>query len=387
MRSVAIAAVSLLLCLAVCAAAPVTEDPLSSTQLSEVIDAAITRLSGRAGWFHELRSKYAFHNSDAVFTCTPDEDKWKWPATDTAQGLWKRVLDSGELKVAGVKWSTAAVADYVSDPENPTGFWPEYLQEIVDEVNANYGTKIVVKRTYYDTSNLVNLAVADGTDDMSEPYYYISGFIGNDPRIEALHFSCTTVGTSGTFFTRMDSGITTVDGLYDAIKTGINRNFGFIGEGNYHSVSSILPDNTIPVYVTNGTEMELQVDAKMLVAGYNSEGSIDVLTYNVFPTGIIAPRVALFRKDTPSCESPQEVRIVESVNASQLADQIEESSERTSIQIEDAFAKSSEGDDDKYLIPVIVLACVALVLSLAMVFLVVKERKGQPVFSPLLQSE
>jgi hypothetical protein len=57
---------------------------------------------------------------------TPDEQKWVYPTIDAATGLWARVLAKSKLKVAGVKWSGGS-GDYKTDPENPTGFWPMYL--------------------------------------------------------------------------------------------------------------------------------------------------------------------------------------------------------------------------------------------------------------------
>ncbi len=39
-----------------------------------------------------------------VASCTPDPTRWPYPAKDIATGLLKRVLTTGELKVAGVIW-------------------------------------------------------------------------------------------------------------------------------------------------------------------------------------------------------------------------------------------------------------------------------------------
>ena len=79
-------------------AAPVVEDPLSSVELSEAIDACITRLLGTPKWFVNIKNKYSYVNAMAMSTCTPDEDKWQFPEASTATGLLKRVLDSGVLK-------------------------------------------------------------------------------------------------------------------------------------------------------------------------------------------------------------------------------------------------------------------------------------------------
>jgi len=86
--------------------------------------------------------------------------------------------------------------------------------------------------------------------DVSEPYYYINGFNDNQPRIEVMDFSCVTLGSLGHFFTKKGSGITTIDGLVAAISAvGENsltgRQVGFIGDGNWHSNSDLLPSNTV----------------------------------------------------------------------------------------------------------------------------------------------
>jgi hypothetical protein len=87
--------------------------------------------------------------------------------------LWKRVVESGKLKVAGVQWSQGMVTDYKTDPLQPTGFWPEYLKEMVDLINGHsrsiINKEIVVERVYFPYSILVIDAVAKSDVDMSEP--------------------------------------------------------------------------------------------------------------------------------------------------------------------------------------------------------------------------
>jgi hypothetical protein len=76
------------------------------------------------------------------------------------------------------------------------------------------------------------------------------------------------------------------------------RTVGFIGQGNFDSVSAVLPVDTQPLFFPNETEIVLNVHAGGIVAGYSSEGSPpEADTFNVFPTGIVSPRVALFHKD------------------------------------------------------------------------------------------
>ena len=115
------------LLLATAAAADVScVDEFDSTQLSEAFDAAMMELQGAKGWFTQLKTSTGYHNAQSVNSCTPPTAtmQWNYPAASDATGLLKRVLDSGVLKVAGVKWGgKEAAADYLTDPENPTGFW------------------------------------------------------------------------------------------------------------------------------------------------------------------------------------------------------------------------------------------------------------------------
>ena len=97
-------------------------DEFDSTQLSEAVDTAMMELQGAKGWFTQLKTTTGYHNALSVNSCTPGP-QWKYPAAADAKGLLKRVLETSELRVAGVQWSKGEQADYKTDPENPTGFW------------------------------------------------------------------------------------------------------------------------------------------------------------------------------------------------------------------------------------------------------------------------
>jgi hypothetical protein len=347
------------LLLAMAAAADVScVDEFDSTQLSEAFDAAMMELQGAKGWFTQLKTSTGYHNAQSVNSCTPGP-QWKYPAASDATGLLKRVLDSGELRVAGVNWARGDQADYITDPENPTGFWPEYLTEIVQKLSANYGKTITIRRTYYTTdpnglgaSAKVGHAVADGVNDMSEPYYYLGGAHDGMPRIESLAFSCITAGLESFFFTKASSGIASTDALFTALNTGNNKAVGFIGSGNYDSVSHLLPADVTVTLVTNASVMEALVKDGALVAGYNSEGTTgDDAAFNLFATGIVSPRVALFRKPNPTCTA---------------TDKMDE------LQV-------------GLVITLGVLAVVLLLTVSIVVHLIRMEKKGSPLFMPLMK--
>lgn len=347
------------LLLATAAATDVTcTDEFDSTQLSEAVDAAMMELQGAKGWFTELKTSTGYHNAQSVNSCTPGP-QWKYPAAADAKGLLKRVLEAGELRVAGVQWTKGEQADYVTDPENPTGFWPEYLTEIVQKMSTNYGMTINLKRVYYTStpnglgaSAKVGHAVADGVDDMSEPYYYLGGAHDGVPRIESLAFSCITAGLESFFFTKASGEIDSTDKLFTALTNGPNKAVGFIGTGNYDSVSHLLPPDVTVTLVTNSSAMEANVASGALVAGYNSEGTTgDDAAFKLFATGIVSPRVALFRKPSPTCTAD-----VAAVDAMTLG----------------------------LVITLAVLAVALLLTASVTVHLIRMEKKGSPLFMPLM---
>jgi hypothetical protein len=279
-------------------------DPKSAEELSEAIDAAIMTVLSKPKWFSNLKNTHQYVQAHLVTTCSPSPSKWQWPDKASATGLLKRVFDSNELKVAGVQWASQ-IADYTTDGLNPTGYWADYLQAIVDEFNAHYSTSVQIRRIYYPNSVEVGDRVADGTVDMSEPYYYLGGFHGGKPRIESLHFSCVTAGTAGIFIVKSDARINTLDALNSAIASGSNKKIGFIGQGNYDSVKDILDDTAVAVFETDGVVLANQVADGTLLAGYVSEGAPpDPTRFMEISTGIISPRVALFKKDVDTCSCP-----------------------------------------------------------------------------------
>eukprot|EP00746_Dinoflagellata_sp_MGD_P058681 gnl/MRDRNA2_/MRDRNA2_25092_c0_seq1.p1 gnl/MRDRNA2_/MRDRNA2_25092_c0~~gnl/MRDRNA2_/MRDRNA2_25092_c0_seq1.p1 ORF type:complete len:368 (+),score=55.32 gnl/MRDRNA2_/MRDRNA2_25092_c0_seq1:104-1207(+) len=275
-------------------------NPLSSKMLSEAVDAALVSLHGQNGWLSSLRKTTGYAHPMEVTSCTPKAGMWSWPSAANADGLLANVLHTGRLRVAGVKWKNGGAADYQTNPEAPTGFWPEYMHAIVNAISSHYGTPISVHRVYYANSDLVNQAVANGTDvDMSEPYYYLGGFHDSKPRIESLHTSCITVATVTVFFSSKASGIKSMDELYQKVVQGPNRKVGFIGAGNYDSVSHVLPANIEPIYITDSAVLEERVNDGTLLAAWISEASAsDTTNYVVYETGVISPRVALFRQDS-----------------------------------------------------------------------------------------
>ena len=388
-------------------------DPLSSTQLSQAIDASIMQLHGTAGWFEQIRASNGYPNAQNVASCTPSDERWVFPAKESATGLLRRVLDSNKLKVAGVQWSQPGAADYITDPANPSGFWPEYLTAIVDELSLAYGQTITIERVYYSTSAIVVQKVEDGEVDCSEPYYYLGGFHSTSPRIESHEFSCVTAGLASSFYTKKDSGIQTLENLYETIESGPNRVVGFIGKGNYDAVSAMLPSTTTPVYNTNATEIGLNVQLGVYVAGYVSEGQpANPERYELFPTGTISPRVILFRKDQltdgggsvvvsggepppPPCTLILTRRRLmyqatllhaRGAHVPTAAEPKAQPPASTHVHPRPPTSSPAGNVNDAYAVALIVVAAVTLVLAVLLAWVIVKERRGSPLFMPLIST-
>ena len=332
-----------------------------SGQLSKAVDAAISELMGEKGWFHALKEKSGYTHALEVATCTPDRNKWVYPPKAEATGSLKRVLETGELVVAGVEWSAPGAADYKTDPAKPTGFWPDYLDAIANKMSAAYGQAIAVKRVYYGTSGVVVDKVGSGHVDMSEPYYYISGFTNNKPRIEVLDFSCVTAATESAFNVKKDSGITTFDQLYDALRKGPLHTVGFIGQGNYDAMSAKLPESAVPYIPPNPDSAALnqRVRDGQDLAVYVSEYAPDESgEFTAIASGVVSPRVVLFPKAEVS-------------NPSATA-----ASPTTS--------GSGDSENTAVIIGLVVVAVLALLLGATLSFVVVRERRGSPIFMPLI---
>jgi len=362
-------------------------DEFDSTHLSEAIDAAMMELQGTKGWFGKLKVATSSPDYMTVFSCTPG-DKWVYPKAEDATGLLKRVLQTGELKVGGAVWGP-----YKDDPcegSEPciaTGqldvpsFWVQYMNEIVQTLNAHYKAEIKLVRYYWATiggvsgSVAVNFAVADGTVDVSEPYYKLGGFHDNTPRIESLAFSCVTAGTESIFYTRADSNITDTNSLFAAIKTGPLKAVGFIGEGNYNTVSHLLPDEVSPQYQTI-SDMEANVLNDALIAGHNAENMPPNPAFQFFQAGLVEPRVALFRKPNPTCtadEAAVDARVAAAAKAAKDAAEL-------------AAAKKDDDDDlNVGLVVTLAVLAVALLLTVSVVVHLIRmEKKGSPLFMPLM---
>lgn len=351
-----------------------------STDLSSAVDAALMELQGTAGWFSQLNTDHGSSYMQ-INSCTADPTKWDYPAAAAATGLLRRVLASGELKVAATPWAAGTTSYCAPDAascggsaalgvQDPTGYWVDMMSSIAEKLSLNYNQPITVRRVYYDNSDLVNDAVANSPElvDMSEPYYYLGSSFNNNPRFEHFHFSCITAAASTSFFTSVGSGITDTTALVNHINTAssvADRTMGFIGAGNYDSVASILPSTVIASYnLGEFDDIKGAVQDGTFIGGYKSEGgALDSTIFNTFDTGIISPRAILFRLDeecvcdhaAPTMPPPPPTPPSSDIN-----------------------------NETGLTIALIVVASVLLILALLLAFVIVRERAQKPLFMPLL---
>ena len=117
-----------------------------------------------------------------------------------------------------------------------------------------------------------------------------------------------------------------------------------------------------------------QVASGALVAGYNSEGTTGNDTaFKLFATGIVSPRVALFRKPSPTCTA-DEAAVEARVAAAEKA-----AAEKAAA---DAAEKASKDDDDRAMGLVITLAVLAVALLLTASVIVHLIRMVRPTPAP-----
>eukprot|EP00211_Chloroparvula_japonica_P007355 CAMPEP_0119126680 /NCGR_PEP_ID=MMETSP1310-20130426/5511_1 /TAXON_ID=464262 /ORGANISM="Genus nov. species nov., Strain RCC2339" /LENGTH=323 /DNA_ID=CAMNT_0007116851 /DNA_START=141 /DNA_END=1109 /DNA_ORIENTATION=- len=274
-------------------------DHLSSRDFADAFDAALVRV--QRSKYQDIVVANAPFRSVASFTCSPSPEFFPFPSESSATGILARVLRDRVIRVAAIGPSDFGIdGDYTVDP--PVGFWPDYLEAILDEFQVAYGNDITLSRTFWPVDQTDDLlaAVADGDLDMTEPYFVVGGFFEGRTRQESLHMSCTSMGYDSTFFTSRDSGIQDVEQLYVAINSGDNKKVGFLGQGNYDSVAFILPTGVEPIFYTETDDVEADVASGELIAGLFSGLPAQTEPFNLFSSTVVSPRASFFR---PECSS------------------------------------------------------------------------------------
>jgi hypothetical protein len=169
----------------------------SSDHLTFALNAAIVRVlkNGKDRKIAERNSPFEFL---AVHSCRATESTMKsfpYPMANQSSGILKSVLEGNrEFLVGGIgPFNWAQDGDYTKNP--PTGFWPEFLDAMLEEFQSAYGSDIKFKRIFYASSNSAMDALNNNAVHFLEPYWTVDAFYMDAPRIQVLRTSCTTLAS------------------------------------------------------------------------------------------------------------------------------------------------------------------------------------------------
>ncbi|CAH1778322.1 unnamed protein product [Owenia fusiformis] len=237
----------------------------SSRDLALAINAAIVRVQNK-GSDQEARLKNMPFEFLSVHTCKSDNYAlFPPPNKNNATGLLKTILETRVFKLGAFgpfHWGDND-GNYLVNP--PTGFYPDLMSAIFEEFKnlsgpdgVKYGDDITLERIWSKMSNFQNLF--DGVSYITEPYFVIDAtYSGTDEpcvnstdcrpallpegkeqcntyknstghlvthpdsgepkrrcehpersRIDFFRFSCFTLGSASTFFTKRSSAASTV---------------------------------------------------------------------------------------------------------------------------------------------------------------------------------
>lgn len=182
--------------------APLFGRGVNSTDLVRAIDAAVVRVIEDGKDVQIAKSNPPFELI-GVHTCGTS-DGFDFPVAENATGLLKEVLDTGILKVAALgPYDWADSGNYTNSP--PTGFWPMFLEAVVEELNKAYPNHDIQLERVWNAGSDATLALVESEQaHMSEPYFLVSGYYPTNGigRKEAFRVGCTILGKDSKFFTK-----------------------------------------------------------------------------------------------------------------------------------------------------------------------------------------
>lgn len=178
------------------------------------------------GLLKKLNDKYPLVKGKTVYTCTPHSSFYKFPDASNATGSLRHLLDvyfifiemqTRELLAGGIEFDLID-GNYSANP--PTGFWPEYIQSVVDELNNHYfptdSKKITITHKLYgsDSEKCID-ELQKGNIHLLQPYFVIGAFYQDAPRSEMTRVGCTSLGFESQFEVLLSTGVTDVNSLYN----------------------------------------------------------------------------------------------------------------------------------------------------------------------------
>lgn len=176
--------------------------------LVDAFNAALVRSIDR-GERQAIQAQNAPFESLDVQTCNIEPRNWRFPGAEEASGALKKAIKRGKLLVGAVGPTDWGIAGNYSDVDDPTGFWPEYLQSILSQLQDKYN--VTFERVFNETEQEVNEQLDKGEVDMTEPYFALAGVYNGTSGIDiprTKHFapSCTTLGYQSVFITYNPAG-------------------------------------------------------------------------------------------------------------------------------------------------------------------------------------
>jgi len=176
-----------------------TDDPMSR-DLMEAVDAAVVRSHNAGDVFKAVQRNPPFQAIE-VHTCkASDTSKVPFPSRENATGLLKDVLDNKKLKILAYGLPDAK-PDWHQDGnyqlDNPTGFWPDYMDYFMEHFRAEYG-EIELERVWMKAGGTDK--VLSGEIHMTEPYYIYENMYNDRLKKWSHEFSCVVLGYEQQFF-------------------------------------------------------------------------------------------------------------------------------------------------------------------------------------------
>lgn len=189
-----------------------------------------------------------------------------------------------------------ADGNYLVTP--PVGFWPGYVEAVVDVLNTQYSLRLTVNRTFFPSSAAVLASLATASTHLTEPYFALGGFYDRQPRSVAFKSSCTVLGYDSTFFVNASvaaaASVSTVQTLATALEADRSRRVGVLSDGDWQSIQPVVPPGTPYSVVLGGASgLDQAVQSGTVYAGLVSGSPNTSLGFATFSSTIVTPRAFL----------------------------------------------------------------------------------------------
>eukprot|EP01068_Selenidium_serpulae_P012298 Selendium_serpulae@DN5795_c0_g1_i2.p1 len=269
------------------------EDVTDNTNLKLALNSALMSAI-YSGDVQFLMSEYGNHHR--ISTICNTQATYSAPRNDSlspGDGL-KAVLDSKTLNIKGMEANWGSDGDYTVTP--PTGFWPEYLNLVVSELNRVYDTTITVNYTWEDVGSDVEGSIPLGVDT-SDIYYLINALVRgtNDNITRATYYDigCPAAVVDNQAITRQSDGILSFrDMLMNVWNLTVEeQKMGVLSEANRDVVKAAFP-STVTWHIYDGDEaLAIAVSDATVYAGMTTGRLDDLLvTHNLtaLPSGLLS---------------------------------------------------------------------------------------------------